>query len=143
MSSPITAAIQEGRPYLDRFMRREYEKAFRAYEKAYWGPCLQALDAAREDLPALAEQVLDELQEGRRRTRFWNRGAQSFDEKHTVIKYLAPMLLEHGEEAFAQLLKDAWCHRWPKDPYEQTSFGELRKGFVNVILGIQLKDKNE
>lgn len=140
MSSAICAAIREGRPYLDRFTRREYAKAFRAYEKAYWERCREELDENREKLPELASRVLDELEEGRRRTRFWNRGAQIFDEKQSVIKYLAPMLLEHGEDLFAECLRDAWCSRWPRDTYEHTTFEALREAFVNVILGIQLKD---
>ena len=140
MSSAIYTAIREGRPYLDRFTRREYAKAFRSYEKTYWECCLAELDANRHDLPALAERLLDELENGRRRTRFWNRGALIFDEKQTVIKYLTPMLLEHGENAFADCLRDAWCRRWPKDTYEHATFEVLKDAFLNVILGIQLKN---
>lgn len=140
MSSAIYTAIREGRPYLDRFTRREYVKAFRSFEKACWESCLEELDANRHDLPALAERLLDELEEGRRRTRFWNRGALIFDEKQTVIKYLTPMLLEHGENAFADCLRDAWCRRWPKDTYEYATFETLKDAFLNVILGIQLKN---
>lgn len=140
MKSAICTAIQEGRPYLDRFTRREYAKAFREYEKTYWEGCHKELEENRENLQQLAIQVIDALEGDRRCTRFWNRGAKAFDEKQTVIKYLAPMLLEHGEDIFAGLLRETWCSRWPKDPYEQTTFEALREAFVNVILGIQLKN---
>lgn len=141
MSSALAAAIRDGRPWLDRFTRREYEKAFRSYVQTYAHACRKEIEEAGDALPALAEALLDELEEGRRRTRFWNRSTQSFDEKQTVIKYFVPMLLEQGDAAFACCLHEAWCRRWPRDSYEQASFEELRKGFVNVILGITFKDK--
>ena len=140
MSSAIYTAIREGRPYLDRFTRREYTKAFREYEKTYWEGCHKELEENRENLQQLAIRVINELEEDRRRTRFWNRGAKAFDEKQTVIKYLAPMLLEHGEDIFADCLRDAWCRRWPKDTYEYATFETLKDAFLNVILGIQLKN---
>lgn len=140
MKSAICTAIQEGRPYLDRFTRREYTKAFREYEKTYWEGCHKELEENRENLQQLAIRVINELEEDRRRTRFWNRGAKAFDEKQTVIKYLAPMLLEHGEDIFADRLRDAWCRRWPKDTYEYATFETLKDAFLNVILGIQLKN---
>lgn len=140
--SAIGSAIREGRPWVDRFTRREYAKAFRSYVDTYWEACHAEISAAGDGLPALAEAVIDELEEGRRRTRFWNRGAQAFDEKHTVIKYFVPMLLQRGEDSFAECLREAWCRRWPKDPYAQATYEELQKGFVNVIMGIQLPDKD-
>ena len=142
MSSALAAAIREGRPWLDRFTRREYEKAFRAYLDTYGEPCRREIEEAGDALPALAEALLAELEEGRRQTRFWNRSTQAFDEKQTVVKYFAPMLLELDQAAFADCLHEAWCRRWPSDGYEQASYAELRKGFVNVILGITLKDKD-
>ena len=49
------------------------------------------------------------------------------------------MLLDKGEDTFVACLHDAWLERWPKDPYGQATYQELRDNFVNVILGIQLK----
>ena len=140
MSSPIASAIREGRPWLDRFTRREYEKAFRSYVDTYGAACQAEIASA--DPQVLAEAVLDELAEGRKNTRFWNRGAHAFDEQQTVIKYLTPMLLELGEESFSNYFHDAWCRRWPKDCYQQANFEHLRKGFVNVILGIRIPEKD-
>lgn len=142
MSSVLAEAIQKGRPWLDQFTRREYEKAFRSYVQVYGSPCHGEITKAADALPALAESVLDELEEGRKRIRFWNRSTQVFDEQQTVIKYFTPMLLEQGDTAFADCLHDAWCRRWTKYAYEQASFEQLRKGFVNVILGITMRDKD-
>lgn len=142
MSSPLASSIQEGKPWLDRFTRREYEKAFRAYGDTYGPACLAQIEANADGLDALADSVLNELEEGRKKKRFWNRGAQAFDEQQTVIKYLTPTLLEQGQEAFSNCLHDAWCRRWPKERYEQASYERLRKGFVNMILGIAIPDKD-
>ena len=38
----------------------------------------------------------------------------------------------------AQLLRDLWNARWPKDPYQITTYARLQEGFRNVILGIDL-----
>ena len=141
MSSALAAAIREGRPWLDRFTRREYEKAFCAYMETYGEPCRREIEEVGDALPALAEALLTELEEGRRRAHFWNRGTQAFDEKQTVVKYFVPMLLELDQSAFADCLHEAWYRRWPTDGYEQASYEKLRKGFVNVILGITFKDK--
>ena len=141
MSSPLAAAIQNGKLWLDRFTRREYAKAFRAYMEQYGKSCL-ALIQNTDDPVALAEQTLDELEAGRKKLRFWNRGATVFNEKQTVITYFAPMLLELGCEDFAELFRTAWIRRWPNDPYESGSFEQLNKSFVNVILGITMPNKD-
>ena len=138
--NPFVSAIRDGRRWLDRFTRLDYRKAFRDYTDFYWEPCHAQLDAAAEDLAALAEQTIRELEEGHRKARFWNRGTLRFDEKQTIIKYLCPMLLAHGEENFARELQEAWSRRWPKDGFGIASYEDLDKSFVNVIMGITLKN---
>jgi len=138
--SPIVSAIRDSRQWLDRFTRWDYRKAFRDYTDAYWESCRAQLDAGRDDLSAVAEQVLQELEEGHRKARFWNRSTLRFDEKQVIIKYLCPMLLAHGEDDFAKNLQEAWSRRWPKDPFGIASYEDLDKSFVNVIMGITLKD---
>ena len=140
MSTPLASAIQEGRPWLDRFTRREYAKAFRAYVDAYGNDCHAQIETAA-DPAELAEALLDELAQGRKQERFWNRGAKVFDEKQVVIKYFTPMLLQQGDEAFAEQFRQAWISRWPKDSYEHATFEQLNKSFVNVILGITIPNK--
>ncbi|MBQ3487291.1 MAG: hypothetical protein IJA71_03295, partial [Clostridia bacterium] len=110
--TPIVSAIRNGRPWLDRFTRLEYRKAFSAYTEAFWEPCRLQLDADRE-YAALADEIIQELEEGHRKARFWDRGTLRFDEKQMLIKYFCPMLLAHGEDAFAKCLQEAWSRRWP------------------------------
>lgn len=138
--SAIGSAIRDGRCWLDRFTRREYRKAFREYTAAHWEGCRMQLDAGREDPAALACQVIAELEEALRKVRFWNRGTERFDQKQMLIKYFCPMLLAHGEEAFARALQEAWGKRWPKDSFGIASYEDLDKSFLNVIMGIALKD---
>lgn len=136
----LGSAICKGRHWLDRFTRREYKKAFGEYTALYRDGCLAQLEAYRDDPETLAEQLLQELEDFRRGSRFWNRSAEIFDQKQMVIKYLSPMLLQLGEDAFAGMLQQAWRRRWPKDPYEMASFDDLNRSFLNVIMGITLKD---
>ena len=141
MSSPLAAAIQNGRPWLDRFTRLEYRKAFRAYLDQYGKSCGELIETS-PDLQRLAEDTLDELETSRKKLWFWNRGEVIFDEKQTVIKYFAPMLLEMGCEEFAVIFRDCWKRRWPKDTYEHTTYEQLLKSFVHVILGIAMPNKD-
>ena len=138
--SAIAAAIRNGRCWLDRFTRWDYRKAFADYTRANWEPCRAELEENRTDPAALADSVLRELEEGHRKARFWNRSTVRFDEKQTIIKYLCPMLLAHGEEDFAKALQEAWSGRWPKDGFGIASYEDLDKSFLNVIMGITLKD---
>ena len=138
--SSIVSAIRSSRQWLDRFTRWDYRKAFRDYTDTYWEPCRIQLDERREDLASLAEQVVRELEEGHRKARFWNRATLRFDEKQIIIKYLCPMLLANGEEDFVKNLQEAWSRRWPKDSFGIASYEDLDKSFVNVIMGITLKN---
>ena len=138
--SPIVTAIRSGRQWLDRFTRFDYRKAFKEYTAMYWEPCRLQLEEGREDLTALADQVIRDLEEGHRKARFWDRGTIRFDEKQTIIKYFCPMLLESGEEDFAKELQEAWSRRWPKDSFGIASYEDLYRSFVNVIMGVTLKN---
>lgn len=148
MSSELLAAIQTGRVWLDRFTRRGYPKAFLEY-KARFAPAYEA--AVRETggeeaaLQALAEELLDGLEEGWKRQRIWNRAAVKVNEKQMMVDYLSPMLLDmEGTNCprFAELLRDRWAVRWPKDPYSIVPYAKIVGGFRNSILGIDLANKH-
>lgn len=141
MSSPLVAAIEDTHPWLDRFTRREYAKAFRCYVDLHGDACLALIRSATDPM-VLAVETLDELEAERKKLRFWNRGGIIFDQKQTVIKYFAPMLLQLGCGEFAEALRAAWNKRWPKDPYDHATFEQLSSSFVNVILGITMPNKD-
>ena len=140
----LCAAVQEAPYYSQRFTRREYRDAFREYTERF-GPLY--MDAVRETAEAsdgrqaLAEQIMDALAAGWKRQRPWNRGMVQAREKQMLVTYLSPMLLGLEEplcQEQAERLRDLWNARWPKDPYQITTYARLQEGFRNVILGIDL-----
>ena len=138
--TPIVSAIRNGHRWLDRFDRWNYRKGFRDYTETFWESCRVQLKEDREDLSALAENTLRELEESYRKARFWNRSTLRFDDKQTIIKFFCPMLLAQGADDFAKYLQEAWSRRWPKDSFGIASYEDLDKSFVNVIMGITLKN---
>lgn len=148
MSRELLAAVQTGRTWLDRFTRRGYPEAFREYTEQFAPLYMEAVRSAGGDeaaLLALAEDFLDGLAEGWKRQRVWNRSAAKVNEKQMMVDYLSPMLLGLEEpdcSRFAELLRERWAARWPKDEYHLASYADIRGGFRNSILGIDLAGKH-
>ena len=143
MDQYLLSAVQDGKRWLERFTIKGYPAAFQAYSSQYGPPYREAVRAAErrdgENGPAvLARELLDALEEGWKRARFWNRSARRFDEKRVITVYLSPMLLELGETAFANALREEWDRRWPKDTYKITTYQKLKKSFRNAIMGIEI-----
>lgn len=146
MNAELFDAVRKGGPWLERFNRREYPEAFREYMERFGPAYRTALGEAGEDeaaLQALADRFLDELEAGWRRQRIWNRAAAKANEKQMLVEYLSPMLLELEAPGprFAAVLRDRWAARWPKNVYYTASYAKIRRGFRNVILGIELGDR--
>lgn len=146
MNDELLSAVQTGREWMERFTRKEYTRAFREYTKGFGPPYMEAVRAAGEEgLKALAESLLDGLEAGWKRQRFWNRSAVRTTEKQMMVTYLSPMLLgleEPGCQRLAELLRDGWAARWPKDAYGITDYKTIRNGFRNVILGVDIGSLN-
>ena len=143
MNRELLAAVQNGRPWLDRFTRPDYPKAFAEYARRF-GPLYRAAIADAGERPAeLAAEIVDALAMERTRERFWNRTARAMDEKRMAVAYLSPMLAEQGDGAFAEALRDAWAARWPRDAYRTTTYDKLRRSFRNTYLGFDLGIREE
>lgn len=146
-TSELCAAVWEAPDWLPRFRRQEYPQAFQEYQKRFAPLYAQAVEDTEGDLTALeglANDILDELEAGWKRRRFWNRTAVRVEEKQVIVSYLSPMLLELPDPMcgrLAGMLRQGWADRWPKDAYQITTFEVLQKGFRNSILGIELPDK--
>ena len=146
-TSELCAAVWEAPDWLARFRRREYPQAFQEYQERFGSLYAQAVEETEGDLTALeglANDILDELEAGWKRRRFWNRTAVRVEEKQVIVSYLSPMLLELPDPLcgrLAGMLRQGWADRWPKDAYQITTFEVLQKGFRNSILGIELPDK--
>ena len=146
-TSELCAAVWEAPDWLPRFRRQEYPQVFQEYQKRFAPLYAQAVEETEGDLTALeglANDILDELEAGWKRRRFWNRTAVRVEEKQVIVSYLSPMLLELPDPLcgrLAGMLRQGWADRWPKDAYQITTFEVLQKGFRNSILGIELPDK--
>lgn len=142
MSAERLAAAIRDTGYLKLFDRHQYAKAFREFADLF-GPLYreEILAAGEEGLVPLAEALMDELETGWRRQRFWNRSAVQVNEKQMLVTYLSPMLLGMEEPLctdFAKALRDAWGRRRPKDAYRIASYTKLSGGFRNAIMGIDM-----
>lgn len=138
----LCRAFQETRPWIDDFRKRTYEKAFRAYMERFGPSYLEAVqDAGEEGLQRLAGEILDGIEAGWKRQRPWNRSAARVMEKQMAVDYLSPMLLELPEplcQTLCDLLREEWAARWPKDAYGAASYAQLKKGFRDTIMGIEI-----
>lgn len=138
----LCRAFQETRPWLDEFRKRTYESAFRAYTDRFGPSYLEAVrEAGEEGLRRLAGEILDGVEAGWRRQRPWNRGAVRAMAKQMAVDYLSPMLLELPEPlcgSLCELLQKEWAARRPKDAYGTATYEELRRGFRDTIMGIEL-----
>ena len=144
----LCAAVWEAPAWLPRFRRKEYPEAFREYQDRFGPLYAQAVAEAGGDLAALeqlANEILDALEAGWKRRRFWDRSAVRVEEKQVIVSFLSPMLLEQPDPLcgrLAGLLRQGWADRWPKDAYQMTTAEVLQKGFRNSILGIDLEGKH-
>ena len=141
MNQKLLEAIESGVFWMPRFTRREYAKAFKEYSEAFGPAYVEAVRETGEVLNDLVCDLLDALAEGQARQRFWNRAVWRTNEKMMLVQYLSPMLLaleEPGCQEFAELLRDGWAARWPKDAYQIAPHERLKGGFRNSILGIDL-----
>ena len=147
MNKEMLLAVQDSGRWLELFERRTYRKAFQRYQERYAPEYEQMLRICTDEamLQSAADWLLTELEKGWKRQRFWNRTAARLDQKQMIIVYLSPMLLAMENPAgarFAQVLRDGWAQRWPKDSYQMEPFEKLMKGFHNAILGIELSAFN-
>ena len=144
----LCAAVWEAPAWLPRFRRKEYPKAFQEYQDRFGPLYAQAVAEAGGDLAALeqlANEILDALEAGWKRRRFWDRSAVRVEEKQVIVSFLSPMLLEQPDPLcgrLAGMLRQGWADRWPKDAYQMTTAEVLQKGFRNSILGIDLEGKH-
>lgn len=136
----LLSAIQDGKPWLERFTGKEYDRAYQEY-KARYAPLFReaALADGEEGIEALAEVLLDGLAEGWKRQRPWNRSLAMMKDRQMIVCYLAPALMEDPACApLEETLRQGWAARWPKEAYQAASLEKIRKGFRPTFLGIPL-----
>lgn len=135
----LCAAVREAPRYLERFTRREYTGAFREYTERFgqlYMGAVRETEGEESALRELADQLLNCLENGWRSQRFWNRGAVQAREKQMVVAYLTPMLVGLEEPLcgrFAEVLRDAWAARWPRDVYYVATYAQMQSGFRSFL----------
>lgn len=141
----LLSAIQDGQPWMARFTRKEYKKAYQDY-RAEYAPLFRkaALSAGEEGLTALADTLLDGLAAGWARQRPWNRSVAKVSDKQMLVCYLSPMLMEDPPCApLAEALRAGWAARWPKEAYRIAPAEKLQRGFRNSFLGFTMPSREE
>lgn len=144
----LCAAVWEAEQWISRFTRRDYPDAFREYMERFGSLYAQAVrdtDGDEEKLRALSIALVDALEAGWKRQRFWNRKAAKINEKQVLVDYLSPMLLELPDPMcgrLAGMLRQEWADRWSADTYHITTYEVIRSGFRFAIMGIDLERKH-
>lgn len=144
MNPELFSAVLEDKIWMEHFSRTEYFNAFRAYTQQY-GPAYMELVRGQDDaaLTAMANELLDAVAAAAAKVRIWNRFNVRFNAKQMIIGYLSPMLLgleEDGCRRFAEILRNEWSTRWPKEAYELATYKMIRAGFRRMVLSLELKD---
>lgn len=140
MNELLLSAITQTKPWLNRFTRFEYRKAFAEYTDLFGESYRQVI--AAQGAEAFAETLLDALDAYWKKQHFWNRAAARVDCRQMVIVYLSPMLMKLGEEDSCEALRLCWAKRWPDREYRVSSYEKLLNGFRNSVLGIDLAGKH-
>ncbi len=115
------------------FIREAYSKALDAYKDRYAEAFLQEISLATEEgLPMLAELYIDDLQAIWMSHKFWRRTAVKMDYKEMLLYYAIPMLLDLEDPLcarLAELIRDTWAARWPKEAFEIADRDRILLGF--------------
>ena len=140
----LLKAIRHGRPWIDSFTRFAYRDAFAEYRTTY-EPIYVGAAQAYESPEKLAHALVDAIEAGWKKERFWNRSAARVDDKMMLVAYLTPMLLGSQEARchdLARAICDAWNRKFPQNTYETADYDALLNGFRNSIMGFDFEGKH-
>ena len=143
-TDPLLSALREPASWLARFSRRDYEGAFADYGERFapvWREAVRETAGEEAALAAMAEALLDALAAEWKRRRPWDRTNARLDTKQMLVEYLSPLLLAQGDPGcrrLAELLRDGWAARWPRDAYRIASYARIQRGFRSTIMGFEV-----
>ena len=139
----LLKAIRHGKPWIDSFTRFAYRDAFSQYRVQYEPAYVGAVQAYKS-VEKLAGEIVDAVEAGWKKEKFWNRSAAKVDDKMVLVVYLTPMLLSSQEPRchdLATALREAWNQKFPENQYAIAGYEELIDGFRNTIMGFDLAGK--
>ena len=140
----LLKAIRHGRPWIDSFTRFAYRDAFNQY-RAMYEPVYVGAVQAYESMEKLAQEIVDAIETGWKKEKFWNRSAARVDDKMMLVAYLTPMLLASQEvrcHELAAAICTAWNEKFPQNTYETADYATLLDGFRNSIMGFDFEGKH-
>ena len=140
----LLKAIRHGRPWIDSFTRFAYRDAFNQYRTMY-EPVYVGAVQAYESMEKLAQEIVDAIETGWKKEKFWNRSAARVDDKMMLVAYLTPMLLASQEvrcHELAAAICGAWNEKFPQNTYETADYDTLLDGFRNSIMGFDFEGKH-
>ena len=143
MIETMLRAITDAAAPVKSFTRYEYRPAFQTYYETY-APVFTAAVESRE-VSQIADELLEALQQYRKKLPFWKRGAAIAEQKMVMVAYLSPMLLRIPDPRcahLAQTLREKWGALWPKDSYDVADFEKIVGGFRHSVMGIDLAGKH-
>ena len=130
-AAAIARLITENRSLLKHFKREQYRNCFQSYVCQFENlqTLLDEYAEEPETMEALAEQVLDRLEEDWKARRV---KAPDFNDQLLIAVYFTPALTfedQTGGEVFSDAFHACWKRRYPHSVYEQGSYQQICQGF--------------
>ena len=136
----ISSLILAYLPRLAEFSFSGYPPAFSDFEReaAPFFASLHETDAEQR-----AEQLIEELEAGRKSLSRRESTARAEREKNVMALFLAPAAMRFGSPAaaFAEELSRLWNTRYPRNRFYPGSYETIMKGFDANLLGLPLRKK--
>ena len=130
--------ISSAQAYLDRFDYDHYPDCFAAFEEtcAKWFTEHETLDAENE-----TERVLKQFEARWAELPRRERREAAYRDKQVLALFFSPAAARLSEEtgAFAEVLREKWNIRFPRNTFLPGRFEEILKGFDANLLGLPLR----
>ena len=130
--------ISSAQAYLDRFDYDHYPDCFSEFEEncARWFTEHEALDAEGE-----TERILEQFEARWEQLPRRERREAAYRDKQVLALFFSPAATQISEEAgaFAEVLREKWNIRFPRNTFLPGRFEEILKGFDANLLGLPLR----
>lgn len=138
----IIRIIRNAHAYLDQFDYDHYPACFAAFSESAAG----FFDALRPgELSARADALIDALEQGREALPRREKRDAAIRDKQVLALLLTPAALQRGGTAaeFAELLRQRWNERFPRNIYLAGSYEKILAGFDSNLLGLPLRKSRQ
>ena len=130
--------ISSAQAYLDRFDYDHYPDCFAAFEENLdqWFAEHEAFVAEKE-----AERILEQFEARWAELPRRERQKAAYRDKQVLALFFSPAAARLSEEtgAFAEVLREKWNIRFPRNTFLPGRFEEILKGFDANLLGLPLR----